>query len=103
MIHYTVSFAVTAGADETAQLARVDRCLADMKTRGVLHDYRLRKNCGQPPRSKLPKFQAAIVFRDADEFRRSFTDVEAIGVHAGLHGAMIEHVEDFSAETFEDV
>ena len=32
-----------------------------------------------------------------------FAEVGAIGIHSGRHGAMIENVDEFMVEVFEDI
>jgi hypothetical protein len=103
MIHYTVSFAFREGTPEGEHLGRVRSFLADLKSRGQIHDYRLLRNRQLPPKTRLPLFQADIVIADDASFGLPFSEVEEIGVHSGRHGWMIEDVTDMSVEVFDDV
>jgi hypothetical protein len=103
MIHYNVWFSFRADANEPMELAKLRRLMDDFKARGMLSDYRLLKNRGEERATKLPAFQVIIEFCDNDQFGLPFAEVEALGVRSGMHGAMIEHVEDFVVEVFEQL
>jgi hypothetical protein len=60
-----------------------------------------------PPRglreNGLAPFHAQIVFADQDQFGRPFQEVAAAGMRTGAHGLMIENVDTFIVEIFEEL
>jgi hypothetical protein len=103
MIHYNVWFSFKPGVDQTAQLSRCRACLDDFKGRKLIHSYSLLENRGKPGKSELPQLQAIIEFQDYEQFGKPFAEVNRIGIHSGLHGLMIEDVEQFKVEVFEHI
>jgi hypothetical protein len=101
MIHYNVWFSLKDGADEQEELSVIARFLTDLKNRSLIHDFTLLRNRGVE--TKMPPFQALILFLDNDQFAKPFTDVAAAGARSGPHGLMIANVDTFMAETFEDL
>ena len=99
MIHYNVWFSLKGGADEHAELGAIRRFLTDLKNRSLIHDFTLLRN--RAAETKMPPFQALIVFLDADQFAKPFADVAIAGARSGTHGLMIANVDTFMAETFE--
>jgi hypothetical protein len=103
VIHYNVWFSFRTGADRAAQLARCRACLDDFKARGVICNYSLLENRGKLSETALPQLQAIIEFHNNEQFGLPFDEVRRTGVRAGLHGLMIEDVEDFKVEVFEEI
>lgn len=103
MIHYNVWFSFANGVAEPEQIQRVRSFLSDLKSRGKIHDFQLLKNRALSGKSRLARFHALIMFLDDDQFGQPFTEVAAIGVHAGTHGFMIENVSEFVVEIFEEL
>jgi hypothetical protein len=103
MIHYNVWFSFNQNVDVPAGLERVRQLLEDFKSREMIADYRLLKNHGEGNKTRMPPFQAIIEFRGSEQFSLPFAEVAEIGIHAGVHGAMIEHVNEFVVEVFEQL
>jgi hypothetical protein len=103
MIHYNVWFSFKPEADEAIHLAKVRSLLDDFRSRGMVYDYRLLKNRAEAGKSNLPEFQVIIEFEDEAQFGRPFAEVESIGIRLGQHGAMIEKVDKFVVEVFEQI
>ena len=103
MILYNVWFSFKSGSDETAELAKTRSFLDDLKSRAKLHGYRLMKNRASKEKAKLPTYQLMAEFSDGTQFGLPFAEVSQIGIHSGKHGAMIENVDDFVVEVFEDL
>jgi len=103
VILYNVWFSFKSGSDEIAEIAKTRHFLNDLKSRQKLHGYRLMKNRTQPEKTKLPPYQLMAEFADSDQFAQPFAEVGKIGLHSGKHGAMIENVEEFKVEVFEDL
>jgi hypothetical protein len=101
MIHYHVWFSFKAGVAEADELRNVSAFLADLKTRSLIHDYRVQRARSSTP--VLAPLHIVVSFADAEQFGRPFKEVGQIGIHAGLHGAMIQHVDKFIIDEFEDV
>lgn len=102
MIIYNIWFSFTPNADETAELDKVRTFLDALKASSKIHGYRLLRNNGKEPKSRLPPYQASIEFLDNAQFGLPFKEVTQIGIHAGVHGTMIENVEAFVVEVFRD-
>lgn len=102
-IHYNVWFSFKDDTVESDQVERVRTFLADLRTRGLVHDFQLLKNRNGEAKTKLPRFHALIVFRDEQQFGEPFAEVADIGVHSGRHGFMIEQIGRFSVEIFESI
>jgi hypothetical protein len=103
VIHYNVWFSFKPGVDQAEQLSRCRVCLDDFKVRKLIHSYSLLENRGKPGESTLPQLQALIEFEDYEQFGKPFVEVRDLGIHAGLHGLMIENVEQFKVEVFERI
>jgi hypothetical protein len=102
MIFYNVRFSFKAGSDETAEMRKVRSFLDDLKSRSKLHGYRLMKNRAPHALADGCDYQLMAEFSDAGQFSLPFAEVEDIGVHAGRHGAMIENVDYFAVEVFDE-
>jgi hypothetical protein len=103
MILYNVWFSFKAGSDDAAELAKVRTFLDDLQSRSIVHGYRLMKNRATRDKSKLAPYQLMAEFADNEKFGLSFADVQKIGIHSGRHGAMIENVDEFMVEVFDDL
>lgn len=103
MILYNVWFSFKTGISEKEELAKTIRFLEDLKTRSKLNGYRLMKNRAPKEKSKLLSYQLMAEFSDDAQFRLPFAEVAQTGVHSGAHGAMIENVDEFMVEVFEDI
>jgi hypothetical protein len=51
----------------------------------------------------MPPYQVIITFDDDTQFGLPFAEVQRIGIRSGKHGAMIEHVDEFVVEVFEEI
>jgi hypothetical protein len=100
VIHYYVWCSFRSEVPPDEGLLAVRTFLDEMVRRGIVREFRLLRNRAAAA-DKARAFHAAIVFADADGCARGFEAVEHEGVRAGLHGLMIAHVENFSAEVFE--
>jgi hypothetical protein len=103
VILYNVWFSFKSGSDEIAELAKARTFLDDLKDRAKLHAYRLMKNRAPREKSKLASYQLMAEFTDGPQFGLPFAEVGQIGIHSGRHGAMIENVDEFMVEIFEDI
>jgi hypothetical protein len=103
VIFYNVWFSFKPGSDENVEMVKVRAFLEDLKARGKVHGYRLMKNFNPKEKTKLPPYQFIAEFVDGTQFGLPFAEVGKIGVHAGKHGAMIENVDQFMVEVFEDL
>jgi hypothetical protein len=103
MIHYNVWFSFKEGAAELDGLARVRQFLLELKQRDQIHDFKLLRNRASGGKTRLARFHALISFADQNQFGPPFQEVGSIGVHAGRHGFMIENVDTFIVETFEEI
>jgi hypothetical protein len=101
VIHYVVSFTVRDDAGEGEQIRRVADFLEDLKGRNRIHDYRVLRS--RPAPGARPRFRADVTFVDDTQFGTPFSEVNAIGVHEGRHGLMIEHVNEMSVEVFDEM
>ena len=101
MIHYNVWFTFKGATDEEVELRKIAGFLDGLKSRSLVHDFKLLK--GSAPGNTLPRYQAIIMFVDATQLGRPFGAVRALGVHTGEHGAVIANVESIMAETFEEI
>jgi uncharacterized protein DUF6614 len=103
MIHYNVWFSFRAGVDEAHQLEKARRLLEDFKSRQMIAGYRLLKNRAAESKTNMPPYHVIIKFADDTQFGLPFAEVERIGIRLGKHGAMIEHVDEFVVEIFEEI
>ena len=102
MIHYNVWFSFKDGTDESVELAKVNGFLGDLKARHLLHDYTLLRHRAGAGTTRLARFQASIRLAD-DQFQSPFQHVVTTGVHSGAHGIMIENIDTFIVEIFEEL
>jgi hypothetical protein len=102
MIHYNVWFSFKEGVVESDELAKVARFLDDLKTKDLLHDYALLRHRAGSLTTRLARFHAAIRLAD-DGFLAPFQHVTSAGIHTGHHGAMIENVDAFIVEIFDEL
>jgi hypothetical protein len=103
MIHYNVWFSFKDGTAELEGLARVRDFLGDLRERGRIDTFTLLRSRAKPGQTRLAPLHAVIVFANQDQFSSAFVDVEATGVHVGRHGSMIENVDTFIVEIFDEV
>ena len=103
MIFYNVWFSFKEDLDESEEIQKLHHFLADFKRRSMIHEYRLMKNRVSKQKSTLLKYHVVIEFGDDSQFEPPFAEIAQIGIHSGLHGAMIENVSDFLVEVFEDI
>lgn len=103
MILYNVWFSFKSGSDETAEIGKVRRFLDDLQGRTKLHGYRLMKNRAPKEKSKLHAYHLMAEFADGTQMDQPFAEVGQIGIHSGHHGAMIENVDQFLVEVFDDL
>lgn len=102
MIHYNVWFSFKdTVADPDAELRKMRDFLGDLKARAQIHDYTLLRN--RSAATKLATYHAIIAFKDETQFVRPFEDVAKAGIHTGLHGLMIENVDTFIVEIFDEI
>jgi|SRR5581483_8694574 len=101
MIHYNVWFSFKAGVDEGQELTRIASFLDRLKSQALIDDFKLLR--GRAAETRLPPFQALILFRDNEQFGRPFEQVAAIGARVGEHGLMIANIDAFMADTFEEL
>ncbi len=103
MILYHVWFSFKPEVDAPAELEKVRAFLADLKNHGRVDHFRLTKNRAEAGQGKLPPYQITAEFCDRSRMGEAFAEVKRIGIHAGFHGAMIENVDHFVVEVFEDI
>jgi hypothetical protein len=103
VIHYNVWFSFKAGAAEQEGLERVRRFLVDLEERGQICDFTLLRHRADTGKTRLAPFHAQIVFSDQEQFGVPFREVAAAGMRTGKHGLMIENVDTFIVEIFEEL
>ena len=103
MILYNVWFSFKAGSDDTVEIEKVRKFLDNLKSNSKLHGYRLMKNRASREKSKLSTYQLMAEFTNDAQFGLPIAEVRQIGIHSGKHGAMIENVDEFMVEVFEDI
>jgi hypothetical protein len=103
VIHYNVWFSFKEGSAEQESLSRVRQFLLDLKERGQVFDFTLLRHRADSGKTRLAPFHAQIVFADQDQFGRPFQEVAAAGMRTGAHGLMIENVDTFIVEIFEEL
>ncbi len=94
MIHYNVTFSFKDGVAHEHGLQCVAAFLRDLQDRALIHGYEIK------PHDNNQHF-VGIQFVDREQFNRPFKEVADIGIHAGAHGVMIEHVAQFTVATVE--
>lgn len=100
MLHYNVWFNLKSGVAENEGLAAVARFFEEVRAEGMIADYYLLRNEGAAPRSKLPRYHALVEFADQAHLAAGMRRQAAKGIHAGLHGAVVDAVGDFHVEVF---
>jgi hypothetical protein len=103
MIHYNVWFSFKPDADVPTELIKIRQCLDHYLSGGLIHGYRLLRSRGDLTNGRLLPWQVTVEFDDDEQFGRPFDDVRRAGVHAGLHGQMIQSIDEMIVETFEEV
>lgn len=103
MIHLNVWFSFKDASTEEAPLQRVRAFLSDLKDRRKVHEYRLLKSRSAPCEGLRSRFHALIMFHEDDDWGGSVREVQEIGIHAGLHGFMIEDVCEFTTAVYEEL
>jgi hypothetical protein len=103
MIHYHVWFDLKPEIGEAEGLATVGRFLARLSAGGEAAGFRLLRNKGAAPRSKLPRYHALIEFADDEQLASAMRHQAERGIHHGPHGAVIEAVANFHVEIFATV
>jgi hypothetical protein len=100
MIQYNVWFALKQGVDEKPGLAVVSDYLGGLASAGEAVGHRLLRNASDGARSKLPRYQAIVEFRDDAALSAAMKNQGARGIHNGGHGAIVDVVTDFRVEIF---
>jgi N-formylglutamate amidohydrolase len=100
MLEYHVWFNLKPGAQEPEALAAVSAFLAQMGAAGESAGFRLAKNNGQPPRSKLGAYHAVVEFADQAALDSAMAQQAKRGIHSGGHGHMLKFVHDLHVEIF---
>lgn len=103
MLHYHVWFNLKPGISENEGLANLGSFFREARAEGAIRNYQLLKNEGGPPRSKLARFHALVEFEDQGHLTASMQRQAAMGIHKGLHGAVVGVVQDFHVEVFSTV
>jgi hypothetical protein len=103
MLHYHVWFNLKPGVSEPQGLASVRRFLTQVCRSDEAATFELLRNNGAPPRSKLPRYHALVVFTGAEQMADAMRAQMARGVHSGDHGEMIEAVAEFHVEIFSQI
>jgi hypothetical protein len=100
MIHYHVWFNLKPEVREDEGLAKVERFLTSLCAVEEAATFQLLRNKGGPPRSKLPRYHALVQFVDDGQLADAMKKQATRGIHAGLHGEVIDAVTDFHVEIF---
>lgn len=100
MTHYHVWFSFKQDIPEQQGLEAVAAFLSRLCTESRAVDFHLARNNGQPPRSKLPPYHADIRFANAAALGSAIKWQAQEGIHAGLHGQMLEVIDQFHVEVF---
>lgn len=100
MIHYHVWFDLKPHVNEAEGLAVVERFLARLTDDAEAARFQLLRNRGAAPRSKLSRYHALIEFESDEHLAAAMRQQAARGIHAGLHGAVIDVVTNFHVEIF---
>ena len=93
---YTVSFTFKEGAGDSQELKQAYRFFGDLKDRGLIEGCRILKDQKNATNSGGGRYLALVEFRDTEALGFGMKAVAAIGYQAGLHGAMIASVDEFS-------
>lgn len=103
MLHYHVWFNLRAGIAEEVGLQVVRAYLTELSRAGESTGFQLLRNCGHPPRSKLPTYHALVEFADTAALETAMKLQAQRGIHTGAHGRVVEVVCDFHVEIFTKV
>jgi hypothetical protein len=103
MIHYHVWFDLKPHIAEGDGLATVERFLGRLTADDEVATFRLLRNKGGPPRSKVGRYHALIEFADDAQLTEAMRRQAARGIHSGLHGAVMDVVASFHVEIFETI
>jgi hypothetical protein len=103
VVHYTVYFSVAAGRDTDPILAQVRAFLTDLRDRGLVTSFALRRNGNSGSKTKLLPFQAQVSFDSYEKMAEPFKLIAAEGIRNGAHGALLEGVPEIAVEVFEDL
>jgi hypothetical protein len=100
MLHYHVWFNLKAGVSEAEGLPILRRFLSELCSEREAVGFKLLRNQGGPPRSKLPRYHALVEFEDDVQLAAAMRQQAARGIHTGLHGEVVKVVTDFHVEIF---
>jgi hypothetical protein len=104
LIHYNVWFSLKSDIDEKVGLAAVRAFLQTLKDNQQITSFQLLRNRAAGASTRLAPFHALITFANGDQFGLPFGAVAADGgPHAGAHGHMIEGVDVFIVEVFDEI
>ena len=103
MIHYNVWFSLKPAIEESQGLQLVRDFLSQLSEAGEASAFTLLRNSGSPPRSKLPRYQAHVVFRSPEALSEAMTLQAQRGIHQGAHGRVIDAVSEFHVEVFSEI
>lgn len=103
MIHYNVWFDLRDRSEESEGLGIIAAFLDELHDAGLIAGFRMLKNSGKPPKSRLLPFQAQIEFADGSQFSKAFAEQARRGIHNGLHGQVMSTVSEFQIEVFEEI
>ena len=100
MLHYHVWFNLKPGIGEDRGLQIVAGYLSQLSAAAESAGFRLLKNAGSAPKSKLPKYHALVEFTGFDQLGAAMKKQTERGIHGGRHGEIVEVVCDFHVEIF---
>lgn len=103
MTHYHVWFSFKQDVPEQLGLGTVATFLSQLCKESLAVDFHLTRNNGQPPRSKLLPYHAEIRFSDGAALGTAMKWQAQEGIHAGLHGQMLEVIDQFHVEVFSGI
>ena len=103
MVQYNVWFALKQGVEERSGLAVVNDYLGGLAVAGEAVGHRLLRNTSDGTRSKLPRYQAIVEFRDDAALSAAMKNQAARGIHKGGHGEIMDVVTDFRVEIFRNL
>ncbi|MFT3867090.1 MAG: hypothetical protein QM715_01205 [Nibricoccus sp.] len=100
MVHYHVWFNLKPEVPESEGLPTVARFLKRLCEIDEAATFQLLRNKGGSPRSKLARYHALVQFTDDIQLANAMKKQASRGIHAGLHGEVINVVTDFHVEIF---
>lgn len=103
MIHYHVWFNLKPGVSDKEGLPTVERFLTHLCADREASSFKLLRNNGEAPRSKLPHYHALIEFSDQAQLNEAMKSQAQRGIHTGLHGEIVDVVTDFHVEIFTQI